>query len=159
MLCITSTLCLFGCGEQDVASAKIVRDDARTGGTLSFEYDERARIIYIGGEGEVVQYSQGIEELNLSEGCRIGIKVTAPDENLDLENAKLEMNEVKYASGEFLENINGQKQRFFNLRPLVSKEVREVTFKVTWAEGTKEQEYKIVIVDGTKFMNKEGKVE
>lgn len=148
----------FGCGSKELDSASIVRDDLRTGGSLSFVYDKNQRVAYVGGEDEVVQFSEADESKGLSEGCRIGLKVTAPDENLDLETATLEMNGVNYSSGNFLETINGQKQRFFNLYPLVSKEDDEIKFSVTWQDGTKQQDYKIIMVSGTKYMQKDGNV-
>ena len=149
----------FGCGSKELDSASIVRDDLRTGGSLSFVYDKNQRVAYVGGEDEVVQFSEADESKGLSEGCRIGLKVTAPGENLDLETATLEMNGVNYSSGNFLETINGQKQRFFNLYPLVSKEDDEIKFSVTWQDGTKQQDYKIIMVSGTKYMQKDGSVE
>lgn len=149
----------FGCGSKELDSASIVRDDLRTGGSLSFVYDKNQRVTYVGGEDEVVQFSEADESKGLSEGCRIGLKVTAPDENLDLETATLEMNGVNYSSGNFLETINGQKQRFFNLYPLVSKEDDEIKFSVIWQDGTKQQDYKIIMVSGTKYMQKDGSVE
>ena len=149
----------FGCGSKELDSASIVRDDLRTGGSLSFVYDKSQRVVYVGGEDEVVQFSEADESKGLSEGCRIGLKVTAPDENLDLETATLEMNGVNYSSGNFLETINGQIQRFFNLYPLVSKEDDEIKFSVIWQDGTKQQDYKIIMVSGTKYMQKDGSVE
>lgn len=149
----------FGCGSKELDSASIVRDDLRTGGSLSFVYDKSQRVVYVGGEDEVVQFSEADESKGLSEGCRIGLKVTAPDENLDLETATLEMNGVNYSSRNFLETINGQKQRFFNLYPLVSKEDNEIKFSVTWQDGTKQQNYKIIMVSGTKYMQKDGSVQ
>lgn len=147
-----------GCGSKELESASIVRDDARTGGSLSFVYDKSQRIVYIGGEDEVVQYSEADETKDLSEGCRIGLKITAPNESLDLSTATLEMNGINYSSGNFLESINGQKQRFFNIYPIVSQEDDTVNFSITWQDGTKKQEYKIVVVSGTKFMQKNGSV-
>lgn len=155
-LCLTCVLLSAGCGDKELPSAKIVRDDQRTGGSLSFVYDSRDRVVYIGGEDEVIQYSTANEEKGYGEGTRIGLKVTAPDEDLDLENATLEMHGINYSSGDFLETINGQKQRFFNIYPLVSKDDKEIYFTVKWQDGTKKQEYKIVVVDGTKFMQSDG---
>lgn len=157
-ICLFTVFLSAGCGGRDLPPAKITRDDARTGGSLSFVYDKNLKTIYVGGEEEVVQYSSANEEKNLSEGCRIGLKVVAPDVELDVSNATLEMNGVNYSSGDFLEIINGQKQRFFNIYPLVSKEDEEIKFCITWEEGAKKQEYKIVLATGTKFMQKDGSV-
>lgn len=150
--------CLNGCGLNEIESAKITRDDVRTGGSLSFVYDKKDRVVYIGGESDVIQYSSEDETKNLQAGNRVGLKVTAPDEAIDVENATLEMNGVNYASGDFLELINGQKQRFFVIQPTFSKEVDEMKFSITWDDKTKKQEYKIEIIDGTKFMDAEGNV-
>lgn len=148
-----------GCGKTELESASITRDDARTGGSLSFVYNADTRKIYVGGEGEVVQYSSANESLGFDEGCRVGLKITAPDEELDLSTATLEMNDIKYAMGNFLEKINDKPQRFFNIYPAVSKQDDTVEFSITWQEKTKEQNYKLIIVSGTKFMDKEGNVE
>ena len=158
ILCIFSVLALCGCGNKELDSASIVRDDLRTGGSLSFVYDQKECIIYIGGQDEVVQYSQADETRDLDAGCRVGLKVTAPNENLDLSTATLEMNGVNYSSGSFLEKINGQRQRFFNLYPIVSPKDDRVSFSVTWQDGTEKQTYKIIIVPGTKFEDKNGNI-
>lgn len=152
LLCLVSVFTLAGCGDKEISSASIVRDDARTGGSYSFVYDKKERLITIGGEGEVIQYSSANLAEGVDAGCRIGLKVTAPDEVSDLEDATLEMNGVNYSSGDFLEEINGQKQRFFVIQPLVSEEDKEIGFSVKWQNGTKKQQYKIVIAPGTKFM-------
>lgn len=157
-MCFFSIFCFAGCN-QELPPAKITRDDARTGGSLSFVYDSNNRTIFVGGQDEVVQFSSRDEERNLSEGCRVGLKVTAPDEQLDLSSATLEMNGVTYSSGEFLESVNGQKQRFFNLYPIVSKDDNETKFSVIWQEGACEQEYKLVVLPGTKFMIKNGELQ
>ncbi len=152
--------CVFafsGCGTE-IASATITRDDARTGGSLSFVYDKTLKTVYVGGDGEVVQYSSENLSKGIEAGCRVGLKVTAPDETLDLTNATLEMNGVNYSSDDFLESVNGQKQRFFNIYPLVSPNDDEIKFKVMWADGTEEQEYTIIIVEGTRFMDAEGNI-
>lgn len=156
--CFLAVISCVGCGSQKLDSAQIVRDDARTGGSLSFVYDKNKRIVFIGGENEVVQYSNADESKGLDAGCRIGLKVTAPDENLDLANATLEMNGVNYASGKFLETINGQIQRFFTIYPIVSKKNSSVKFSVVWQDGTEKQEYKIIVVKGTMYMDKDGNV-
>jgi len=158
LLCFLSVFALSGC-DKDISSAQIVRDEARTGGSLSFVYDSKERTVYFGGEDEVVQYSSADENKNLSEGCRVGLKVTAPNEVTDIENATLEMNGVNYASADFLESINGQKQRFFNIYPAVSKEDKSIGFSVKWQDGTKKQNYKVKIENGTKFMKKDGSIE
>ena len=150
-------LCTFGCGKS-VSSAKIVRDDLRVGGTLSFVYDKNSREIFVGGEDEVFQYSAKNEEKGFDEGNRFGLKVIAPDEKFDLKNAKLEMGGVSYLSEDFLEVIDGQIQRFFYIYPSFSKDNRKVTFAIVWDDKTQKQEYKIIVVDGTRFMDKNGEI-
>lgn len=68
------------------------------------------------------------------------------------------MNGVNYASGKFLEKINGQTQRFFTIYPIVSKKNSSVKFSVVWQDGTEKQEYKIIVVKGTMYMDKDGNV-
>ncbi len=159
MSLILTTVFSFGCGGRELESASITRDDARTGGSLSFVYNKDTRKIYVGGEGEVIQYSSANDALGFEEGCRVGLKITAPDEELDLSTATLEMNDIKYSMGNFLEKINDKPQRFFNIYPAVSKQDDTVEFSITWQEKTKEQKYKLIIASGTKFMNKDGEIE
>ncbi len=162
ILCIFACFCVIltcaGCGDKALPSANIVRDDARVGGSLSFVYDKDERVITIGGKDEVLQFSSADEERGLGKGNRFGIKVIAPDEKLDLESATLKMNDQTYSSGTFLEEISGQKQRFFNLYPLFTEKDREVCFTICWQDGTEKQEYKIVVAPGTKFMNENGEI-
>lgn len=153
--CLCICLLLTGCGEKEISAAKIVRDDARVGGTLSFVYDSADKTVYVGGDGEVVQYFSGDESNGIDEGNRVGLKVIAPNENIDINEATLQMNGNTYAAGEFLESVDGQKQRYFNIYPLVGEKQREVKFSVKWSDGVKEQEYKLVVLSGTKFMEKE----
>lgn len=158
-LCLINILTLSACTNKNLPSANIMRDEARTGGSLSFVYDKNQKTVFVGGDEEIVQFSSADELRNLPEGNRVGIKVIAPQESLDLSNASLEMNGVNYSSADFLESINGENQRFFYLFPIVSKDKPTVKFAVTWQEGTKKQEYKLTVVKGTRFMQKDGSVE
>lgn len=153
-MCFLMIFCLFGCGK-DVESAKISRDDERVGGSLSFVYDKKERLISVGGEGEVLQYSDGNIEKGFAEGNRVGLKVTCPDIDLNLENSKLMMNGRTYSVGDFYQTVDGQKQRFFNIYPAFSQDDRVVFFSVVWDSNIKEQKYKIEVVDGTIFGQKE----
>ena len=153
-MCFLMIFCLFGCGK-DVESAKISRDDERVGGSLSFVYDKKERLISVGGEGEVLQYSDGNIEKGYAEGNRVGLKVTCPDVDLNLENSKLMMNGRTYSVGDFYQTVDGQKQRFFNIYPAFSQDDRVVFFSVVWDSNIKEQKYRIEIVDGTIFGQKE----
>ena len=157
IFCFASIILLTGCN-QELSAAKITRDDARTGGSLSFVYDSAQQTVFIGGQDEIIQFSSEDEVKNLSEGNRVGIKVYAPDEKLDLSTASLKMNDVNYSAEDFLESVNGQLQPFFNIYPLFSEDQRQASFSVVWQENTCEQNYKIKIVDGTKFLDKDGNI-
>lgn len=152
-MCFLMIFCLFGCGK-DVESAKISRDDERVGGSLSLVYDKKERLISVGGEGEVLQYSDGNIEKGYAEGNRVGLKVTCPDVDLNLENSKLMMNGRTYSVGDFYQTVDGQKQRFFNIYPAFSQDDKEVFFSIVWDKGIEEQKYKMKIVDGTIFGQK-----
>ncbi len=154
MLCVFS----FGCGKKGVDNATITRDDARVGGSLSFVYNKDKREVIVGGDGEIVQYSSKNDTLGFDEGCRIGLKITAPEGDFDLKTASLKMNDIRYAMGDFLTQINGEPQRFFVIYPKVSKEDDVVKFSIAWSDKTKRQDYKLIVAEGTKFMDKDGNV-
>lgn len=159
-VCCLVSLCVlsFGCGKKDVGSANIVRDESRIGGSLSFEYNKDKREVRIGGEGEVIQYSSKNDTLGFDEGCRVGLKIIAPEGDFDLETASLKMNDVRYAMGNFLEKVNGVPQRFFTIYPKFSKEDDKVELTISWSDKTKKQEYKVIVENGTKFMDRDGNV-
>ncbi len=139
--CMLSVFSLSGCGDRELSSAMVKRDDARTGGSLSFVYNKDLREIYVGGVDEVVQFSSANEALGLDEGTRIGLKFIAPDEQLDFSGAKLKMNGISYT--DFLEEIEGQQQRFFTIYPYVSDVDSEILVEIKWQDGTKEQKNRI----------------
>ena len=99
--------------------------------------------------------TDGNIEKGYAEGNRVGLKVTCPDVDLNLENSKLMMNGRTYSVGDFYQTVDGQKQRFFNIYPAFSQDDRVVFFSVVWDSNIKEQKYKIEIVDGTIFGQKE----
>ncbi len=145
------TLC--GCGSE-IASAIITRDDEMTGGSLSFVYESVSRSIYIGGEGEFIQYYEKDLNKNLEAGNRIGLKIQAPNEVEDLGKTVLEIGGVTFT--DMFVEIDGQEQNFFNIYPLVTKETKEIPFKITWQDNT--QTYTLKIVDGTKLLSSDGEV-
>ena len=153
-LVILSCLSLAGCGAKEVSSAVITRDDERIGGSLSFVYDSHEKAVYIGGEGEFIQYYEKSLERNWKEGNRVGLKITAPKEVTDISKTTLEMNGVTFA--DLGAKVNGEAQNFFNIYPTITETTREIKFKVSWDEETKAQEYKVIIVEGTKLLNKDG---
>lgn len=153
---ILSAFLLTGCGGKEISSARITRDDARTGGSLSFVYDKSAREIYIGGEGEVIEYCLADLSRNLSAGNRIGLKIYTPTELENSTNVVLEMNGVTYSS--FLETIDGQIQNYAVIYPSLSPDTKESIFKITWDKDIEPQTYKIRIVAGTKFLDENGEI-
>lgn len=146
LLSIVST----ACGTKIYSSATITRDEANTGGDISFIYDEHTKNIYFGGEGEYLQYYSADEVKGLDEGYRVGIKVTAPGEVKNLDDTVLEMNGNKY--NDIFEKIENQPQNFFYIYPTFSEETKEINFKITWTQMSKPQKYKVVLNEKTKFL-------
>lgn len=153
---IFSMIFLASCGGKEISSAYITRDEEFVGGNLSFVYDEKLREIYVGGEGEFIQHYDADLSKNWTEGNRIGLKVESPSEIKNFEKATLEMNGVTFV--DMFVKINGQRQNFFNIYPIVTPKTKEIVFKITWDETIEPQTYKIKIVEGTKLLDKEGKV-
>ena len=150
LLSIVST----ACGTKIYSSATITRDEANTGGDLSFIYDERTKNIYFGGEGEYLQYYSADEVKGLDEGYRVGIKVIAPSEVKNLEDAVLEINGNKY--NDFFEKIESQPQNYFYIYPTFNENTKEVNFKITWNQSSKPQKYKVILNEKTNFLESEG---
>ena len=146
LLSIVST----ACGTKIYSSATITRDEANTGGDISFVYDERNRNIYFGGEGEYLQYYSADEVKGLDEGYRVGIKVIAPSEVKNLEDAVLEINGNKY--NDFFEKIESQPQNYFYIYPTFNEKTKEVNFKIKWTQMSKPQKYKVILNEKTKFL-------
>ena len=149
LLSIVST----ACGTKIYSSATITRDEANTGGDISFVYDERNRNIYFGGEGEYLQYYSADEVKGLDEGYRVGIKVIAPSEVKNLEDAVLEINGNKY--NDFFEKIESQPQNYFYIYPTFNEKTKEVNFKIKWTQMSKPQKYKVILNEKTKFLESE----
>lgn len=140
----------YGCG-RELAYGAVERDSSLTGGDLSFVYDRQSHTATFGGEGEVVSYYIGDEELGLQSGNRIGIKIYAPDEIKDYSKAKLDFQGVQYTSGSFMSKVYDQTQNYFVLKPLVSEDVTSLEIRVTWTPDSATQTYIIKIAEGTKF--------
>ncbi|HIT62358.1 MAG TPA: hypothetical protein IAC38_02770 [Candidatus Caccovivens faecavium] len=141
------------CGTKIYSSATITRDEANTGGDISFIYDEHTKNIYFGGEGEYLQYYSADEVKGLDAGYRVGIKVIAPSEVKNLEDAVLEINGNKY--NDFFEKIESQPQNYFYIYPTFSEKTKEIKFKITWTQMSKPQKYKVVLNEKTKFLKSE----
>ena len=148
LLSIVST----ACGTKIYSSATITRDEANTGGDISFIYDEHTKNIYFGGEGEYLQYYSADEVKGLDEGYRVGIKVIAPSEVKNLEDAVLEINGNKY--NDFFEKIESQPQNYFYIYPTFNENTKEVNFKITWNQSSKTQKYKVILNEKTNFLGK-----
>ena len=146
LLSIVST----ACGTKIYSSATITRDEANTGGDISFIYDEHTKNIYFGGEGEYLQYYSADEVKGLDAGYRVGIKVTAPGEVKNLDDTVLEMNGNKY--NDIFEKIENQPQNYFYIYPTFSEETKEINFKITWTQMSKPQKYKVILNEKTKFL-------
>lgn len=140
----------YGCG-RELTYGAVERDSALTGGDLSFVYDKQSHIATFGGEGEIVSYYIGDEELGLQSGNRIGIKIYAPDEIKDYSKAKLDFQGVQYTSGSFMSKVYDKVQNYFILKPIVNEDVDTLEVKVTWTQDSATQSYIIKIADGTKF--------
>lgn len=140
----------YGCGKQ-LTYGDVVRDPAMTGGDLSFVYDRQSHTATFGGEGEVVSYYVGDEDLGIKSGNRIGVKIYAPDEITDYSKAKLEFEGMQYTSGSFMSKVYDKVQNYFILKPIVSENINTLEVKVTWTQDSATQSYIIKIADGTKF--------
>ncbi len=156
LICFLLLITLFasGCGAESYPSAIITRDEANTGGNLSFVYDSHDRCVYFGGEGEYIQFYSGDEVKGLDEGYRVGIKVTAPNDVESVEGATLEVNGASYT--DFLEKVEGQEQNYFYIYPIFSEKTRETNFNITWNKNAKPQIYKIILKKQTNFLKGEG---
>ena len=155
-ICLILVLCvlvLCGC-EEKMSSASITRDEAKTGGSLSFVYDMHDRTIYVGGEGEFVQYTAKNISKGIDAGNVIGLKIEAPSEVDNISETVVEMNGRVYKN--LAIKINGDEQRFFYFYPDLKS--KDLTFSIDWNERLKGQSYKIVLVKGTKFLNENGEV-
>ena len=155
VFCFLILLTLFtaGCGAKECPSAIITRDEAHTGGNLSFVYDANDKKVYVGGEGEFLQFSSADEVKDLEEGYRVGIKVSAPSGVEGFESASLEVNGVTY--GDFWEKIEGQDGRYFYLYPTFSEKVKKSSFTLTYNKNCKPQKYTIYLNDKTNFLKNE----
>ena len=140
----------YGCG-RELTYGAVERDSALTGGDLSFVYDKQSHTATFGGEGEVVSYYVGDEDLGIKSGNRIGVKIYAPDEITDYSKAELDFEGMQYTSGSFMSKVYDQTQNYFVLKPLVSEDVTSLEIRVTWTQDSAAQTYIIKIAEGTKF--------
>lgn len=148
---ILTICCLItGCG-REYSYTKIERDDARTGGNLTFVYDETTHTATFGGQGEVIAYYSENPALGTASGNRIGFKIYAPCDINDYSKAKLSFQGSEYTGGSFMQTVYDQRMNYFVLTPVVSEDNRDLKVKISWTNEAKEQEYYIKIADGTIF--------
>lgn len=147
-------LCVGGCGKKEFLQPEISKDIYSTGGNLSFSYDNITKTALFGGEGEVVQYyetdlARGWKE----EGNRIGIQIVVPKNVKDVSSGSAELNGKEYLSKDYIKKINDTYYALF--QPLVNESQKDINLKITWQEGSEEQQYFIKIKEGTFFMHQQ----
>ena len=145
---------LCACNNKSFEYQVLERDIYNTGGNLTFVYDDATHTAIFGGEGETVQfYTQDIAKGWAEEGCRIGIRILAPNGLKEYKSASATLDDEELTSKDFFIETNGNVQ-FAVFQPIVSKEKSQVDLKITWQEGYEKQIYHIIIKEGTIFMEK-----
>lgn len=151
LICVS--LFVYGCDKKSFSSIILTRDNYNTGGNLTFSYDQQSQVAYFGGEGEVVQfYQEDIAKGWTKKGCRVGVSMTLPAELDDYKSATAKINGEELNSNDFIVEIDEQTNIAF-FQPIVSEEKRVIEIEITWAKDSQSQEYKIIVKDGTLFMN------
>ena len=151
-LCLVS-LCFYGCDKKSISQSELTRDNYNTGGNLSFYYDQQTQVAYFGGEGEVVQfYQEDIAKGWTGKGCRVGVSLLIPPELKDFKSSSAEIDGKSLNANDFIIEVN-EEMSFAQFQPIVSKENSTVEIEITWEENTQSQTYKIIIQEGTIFMN------
>ena len=154
LLCVVSIF-LCGCEKKSFSQPDFTRDNYNTGGNLTFYYDQQAHVAYFGGEGEVVQYyEEDVAKGWTEKGCRVGISLTLPTEIEDYKSASAKVNGKEYNSNDFIVEINDETV-IAQFQPIVSEDNRIINIKISWQEDSEAQEYKIIIKEGTIFMQEE----
>ena len=146
---------LGGCHEKTFNYQNLQRDIYNTGGNLTFVYEEVSHTAIFGGEGEVVQYyTADIAKGWTEEGCRVGIQILVPNGVKDFKSGTAILGEEKLDAEEFYIETTEGNINYALFQPLVDQEKSQIELKITWQEGFKQQTYKIVIKEGTTFMEK-----
>ncbi|MBQ8792837.1 MAG: hypothetical protein IJZ62_04455 [Clostridia bacterium] len=141
-----------GCGEKSFSCSQITQDAYKTGGSLTFEYDPSSHTAYFGEAGESIEYYEAdIAKGWTQEGNRIGFKLFMPQDVDDYMSASAIINDTQLEYDDF---IFGDEIKYAQFQPLVSEENNIIDLKITWQSGSKEQEYKIIIKNGTHFVEK-----
>lgn len=148
-------LFLSGCNGKTLNYQAVERDNYNTGGNLTFVYDELSHTATFGGEGEIVQfYSKDIAKGWTEEGCRVGVRILIPKEVDDFKSGWATLAGEKLNTEDFFVQTNENSSNYAVFHPIVSQEKSEIDLKIIWQEGFGEQNYHIVIKEGTTFMEK-----
>ena len=150
MCLLMITIILVGCDKNNYPYSSVLRDDYNTGGSLDFEYNDLSHIITVGGENQVIEYyDKDISKGWSEEGCRIGIKILKPKDIEDYQSGYAVIDNSKIFAKDFIkENANSQNV-FAEFFPIVKEDTKEILIKIVWNDESVEQNYKIVIKQGT----------
>lgn len=153
LILVITTIFLCGCDKKMYSHPILTRDNYNTGGNLTFLYDEQSHVAYFGGEGEVVQfYEEDIAKGWTEKGCRIGVMLNIPKELKDYKSAIAKVNGNELNANDFIVEIS-EERSIAQFQPIVSSDNKIINIKITWAENSQTQEYKIIIKAGTIFMS------
>lgn len=150
-------ICIFmiGCDKKSFLQSPLTRDNYNTGGNLTFLYDELSHVAYFGGEGEVVQfYQEDIAKGWREKGCRVGVSLLVPNQLNGCKSATAKINGEEINSNDFIVEVDEQ-TTIAQFQPIVSQQTQIIEIKITWEENTQSQTYKIIIKDGTIFMDEQ----
>ncbi len=149
-LCLA--LILTGCN-QTLPLANCTRDSENIGGSISFKYNKSTGEIFIGGENEQIQYYEKNIARGWQEGGnRIGLKFVAPSMVKEYETGSISIQGKTISSGDFYQEVNGQKTGEAIIYPLIKNIEEVIEIKITWQDGSEEQVYKVIIKEGTQLM-------
>lgn len=142
--------------QQSVSYGNVERDNLNIGGDLSFSYDSFSHTATFGGEGEVVQFYQANPTKGwIEEGCRIGIRITAPSEVANYEGINISINGEDNPSNFQFVYLNGVKTGEIEVFPLIKSQNQQIEIKINWQSNLSEQTYFVKIAVGTALMQKQ----
>lgn len=152
LILLTLTIFLSGCN-QTLPFANCTRDSENIGGSISVEYNKSTGEIFIGGENQQIQYYEANIARGWQEGGnRVGLKFTAPSKVKEYETGSVSLQGKTITSGDFYQEVNGQKTGIAFVYPLIKNVDEEIEIKITWQDGSEEQVYKLIIKEGTRLM-------
>ena len=147
------SLFLSGCQNKDLIQPKVMQDIYKTGGNLSFNYDETTHTIIFGGEDEIIQfYQEDIARGWNEKGCRIGFQMIVPKEVEDFKSGSANLDGEELLPTQYIDLHEGQ-TLVATFQPIVTPQKSNLTLKIKWEDGKNEQVYHIVIKKGTLFMD------